>query len=379
MAELPNGGLALYYPRTFSTARFRTPEFVYSGIAQGQLLAGYTRLILDDKSKNAAAWRDTAAKIALSLQFAVKQGGICADGSSILEGPNFRSCPEIILNGWLDALLHLHDYLQVAPDSGLRRFYEQNISTLVELLPYFDSATERLSRYSNLSPYSFRVHFAHRPREMPPRVRVEYLSRESRHRDYWIADLRRLGNGSASAYDNRIEKSSAGYIDFSVSVAGQYDIAIEIDAACKKLSVDPGAADEMSTIPHPTFRRRFVAPAKDYDGTSTYFLVEPGDLGLIAGCPTNFLKPGGQNFYHSYHVAALYELALAANEPEERRVLVEYADRWLAYIQDSKHKARPDRFVFSDPAKFAGMINNVRAIRGQRSFDELRAQASTGL
>jgi hypothetical protein len=378
MAELPNGGLALYYPRTLSTERFRTPEFICSGIAQGQLLAGYTRLIVDDTGKNSSAWRDIAARIALSLQFPVERGGVCADGSAILEGPNFRSCPEIILNGWLDALLHLHDYLRVVPDSALLAFFRQNVRTLTELLPYFDCPSERLSRYSNLCPYIFRAHVARQPQHNPPLVRVEYRSREPRHRDYWIPDLRRLGRASGSLYDNRIERSGAGYVDFSISVAGHYDIVIEIAADCAKLSFDPGMTDETSTVPARTFRRQFIASSKPYDGASTQFLIRPVDLGLIAGCPTNFLKPGGQNVYHSYHVAALYELALTTNEAEQRRALVEYADRWLAYIQHPKHKPYADRFVFADPAKFARMINNVRAFRDQRSFEELRAQASAG-
>ena len=50
--ELPNGGLALYYPKSIDTARLQVNEPIYSGIAQGQILAGFTRLIRDQVAQN---------------------------------------------------------------------------------------------------------------------------------------------------------------------------------------------------------------------------------------------------------------------------------------------------------------------------------------
>ncbi|MBV8798397.1 MAG: hypothetical protein JO208_01090 [Alphaproteobacteria bacterium] len=374
MVELPNGGLALYYPPTLDVTRFLTRERLYSGIAQGQLLAGFARLAAQDPNeKRRARWRDVAARIAASLEFPLEDGGVCVDGRMILEAPNFHACPESILNGWVDALLHLHDY--VAEDSALCEFYGRNVAAVAELLPTFDDPGARLSRYSNLCRYVARVHVA---RSGPkPKVALEYLAKAPGFLDRYNPDLWDAPEPNACPYDNGVLHRSGSTLDLSVSISGQYDLRIAVAADCRAISFDPGAVTVTASSPVPTGRRFAISPAIPYDGTNTVFLIDSSQHELIPGYPTNFAKNGHQNFYHSYHVAALYELALTVEEPELRRCFADWAERWLAYMKDPVHTGRRD-YVFIDPGHFARSIGNFRANKQPHSFTDLRTRANEG-
>jgi hypothetical protein len=376
MTELPNGGLALYYPTAIRTTRFTTEEPLYSGIAQGQLLAGYTRLMREaPESAGQVSWEEIARRLLLSIRFPLERGGVCLDERMILEGPNYRACPESILNGWIDALLHVHDYARVADDAACEEFHLKNIDALVELLPTFDFPDARLSRYSNLCPYVFRVNFA-TPQKAIPRVRVEYLAATPGFSDFVIPDLWIEQPPPECPYDNAIIRSGPDFVDLAVSISGQFALRLQIDAECSSISFDPGSFDEASTVPARSLKRRFVAPAKAFDGNTTSFYVDPAKHGLIPGCPTNFMKKGRENFYHSYHITSLYELALTTRDFRQRKILTDYASRWLSYMEDPRHRDQGDRFVFADPAMFARSINILRALRQPKTFEELRAAAT---
>ena len=375
MVELPNGGLALYYPPTIQVRRFVTHERLYSGIAQGQLLAGYLRLSLEDSDeKRRGRWRKVAAKIAASMQFPAERGGVCVDDRMILEAPNYRSCPESILNGWIDALLHLHDYTVHSGNSALEKFYERNVEAVAALLPTFDDPERRLSRYSNLCPYAFRLHL--KDGMSRRKVRLEYLSNTPGFRDRYIADLWDTPDSAGSAYDNGVVHRTPATLDFVASVSGQYDLRIVVAGDCHAISFDPGTVRPGGSTPAQSGRRCAIAPATPFDGQTTTFFVDPRRHGLVAGHPTNFAKNGHENFYHSYHVTALYELALTVQEPRLRNSFTECADRWLAYMDDPMHKSRGSQYSFWDPAKFANTIGRFRGVMQPHSFAELRAKAT---
>lgn len=375
--ELPNGGLALYYPKTIRTARLQVNEPIYSGIAQGQLLAGFTRLIRDevpgDKDHD---WREIAHRIARSLLFPFEEGGVCVDGKIILEAPNFRACPEIILNGWIDALLHLHDYLQVAPDGELQEFLVRNLAALVELLPQFDAEDARLSRYSNVCPYQFRLHLKGAPRRSgPPRVAVEYLPVKPGHSAFCIPDLWSAGPELRKCiYENKIEKFRSSSLDVSLSVSGLHDIKLHVAVDCTRVTFDPGTYNASSTVPRRSLQSRTVLPQSRADGCST-FVIRSSEHALIPGCPTNFAKDG-ENFYHLYHVAALYELALITQERAQRKILCDFADKWLGYMQDPKHRSFGGKASFAEPSEFVRKIERFRALPNKLDFDQLRSHAA---
>jgi hypothetical protein len=375
--ELPNGGLAIYYPKSIDTARLQVNEPIYSAIAQGQLLAGFTRLIRDQvPQKGARSWHEIAERIALSLMFPFEQGGVCIDGKIMLEAANFRACPETILNGWIDALIRFHDYLELVPNRTLREFLDRNIAALCEMLPDFDSKEAQLSLYSNLCPYVFRAHLRRWRVPSPPRVRVEYVPVRSGHAGYVIPELWSPGPELRNCiYENKIGRVASGSMDLTLSACSLYDIVVTIDADCARLSYDPGTYNETSTVPRRTLQTRALAPALAFDGKSTTFVVRTAEDHLMAGCPTNFHKKG-ENFYHSFHVTALYEVALAANDPEQRRLIASYANRWLDYTQDAKHHHLVGRMHFASPDDFVKRIARFRALQHSHSFDELRALAN---
>src|SRR5581483_10152588 len=194
-STLPNGAAALYYPHTFRVTRLQTKEYIYSGIAQSQLLAGYARLARAPalSASERARWHKFAERIALSLEFPFERGGVNMEGKVLLETPNFRSPPEIVLNGWLDALIHLHDYIEDFRVSGsLRELFEANIAALADLLPQFDDEQLRLSKYSNVSPYRVRLRLRNSAHTVP-QISILYRAVRPRFHDYRIDDLQALG------------------------------------------------------------------------------------------------------------------------------------------------------------------------------------------
>ncbi|MGD0142968.1 MAG: D-glucuronyl C5-epimerase family protein [Rhizomicrobium sp.] len=375
--ELPNGGLALYYPKTIRTARLQVNDPIYSAMAQAQLLAGYTKLARDapESAEPGIDWRDVAARLATAMTFPFEKGGVCVDGSVLLETPNFRACPETILNGWMDALIHLYDYLCLFPNREMEEFYRRNLEALCEMLPVFDDADARLSRYSNLCPYEFRIHFNASLRGLAPHVMVEYVPRDARHGGYCIEDLWFAEETPRNCiYENKIAKTRSSYMDVSLSASSLYDTKIHVAADCRRIAFDPGSFDDSSTVPRRTLQRRTLLPDSPYDGNRTVFRIAPARDGLLAGCPTNFMKDG-RNFYHVYHVVALYELALGARVPEQKKILIDMAARWHDYIvRPARHRAESG---FSDPDSFVKKITRFRANRHAYNFEELR-RAATG-
>jgi hypothetical protein len=372
--ELPNGGLALYYPKTIRTARLQVNDPIYSAMAQAQLLAGYTKLARDCPDSTGVDWRDVAARLATAMIFPFEKGGVCVDGNVLLETPNFRACPETILNGWMDALIHLHDYLSLFPNRELEEFYRRNLEALCEMLPSFDDEATRLSRYSNLCPYEFRIHFNSSMRGLTPPVMVEYVPADARVGGYRIEELWSAEDTPRNCiYENKIAKTRSSTMDVSLSVSSSYDTKIHVAADCRRISFDPGSFNEKSTVPQRTLKRRSVLPDSNYDGSRTVFRIAPARHGLIAGCPTNFMK-NGQNFYHVYHVVALYELALTTAVPEQKKIMIDMAARWYDYVLHPPRN-RP-RDAFSEPDSFVKKITRFRANRHNYNFEELRRAAA---
>jgi hypothetical protein len=376
--ELPNGGLALYYPKSIDTARLQVNEPIYSAIAQGQILAGFTRLIRDQVPQNGPrSWHEIAERMALSLMFPFEQGGVCADGKIMLEAPNFRACPETILNGWIDALIRFHDYLQLVPNRTYQEFLDRNIAALCEMLPDFDSSEAQLSLYSNLCPYTFRAHLrGARQRQSPPTVRVEYIPVRDGHAGYIIPELWVPGPELRNCiYENKIGSLAPGSVDLTLSACSLYDVVVTIAADCTHLSYDPGTYNETSTVPRRTLQTRTIKPVVAFDGTSTTFVIRTTEDHLMAGCPTNFHKKS-ENFYHSFHVTALYEVAILASDPDQRRLIAGYANRWLDYTQNPKHQHLIGRMHFASAEGFVTKIARFRAVQHGHSFEELRALAN---
>ncbi len=88
--------------------------------------------------------------------------------------------------------------------------------------------------------------------------------------------------------------------------------------------------------------------------------------------PDNFVKRD-ENFYHSYHVTALYELSLTTPFADQRKVITDYAARWLGYVADQPSGKR----VFVDPVSFVKKIERFRIIPHQSQFRRAAAQGGS--
>jgi len=175
-------------------------------------------------------------------------------------------------------------------------------------------------------------------------------------------------------YENKIEKFRSSGMDVSLSVSGLHDIKLHVAADCTRVTFDPGTYNTSSTVPRRSLQSRTVVPQSRADGCST-FVIRSSEHGLIPGCPTNFAKDG-ENFYHLYHVAALYELALITQERTQRKILCEFADRWLGYMQDPKHRSFGGKASFAEPSEFVRKIERFRALPNKLDFDQLRSRAA---
>ena len=361
--RLPNGGLALYYPKTFRVTRLKCQEYIYSAIAQGQLLAGYSRLAKSPhlSPETRATWRDMSAAIAASLQFPFQDGGVNLEGKVLLETPNFRSPPEIILNGWIDALIHLHDYLDDGHGTAtLRDLFDANIETLAQLLPQFDDERMRLSKYSNLSPYRLRLQFR-MPLVTVPRVRLEYRSLVNGFDSFRIDNPRIDGKPGPCFFENAIIGRPNHRIDLLVSSSALYALDVCVGAQVQQAELDSGPYGIWSHEAAGGGRRIVIDPGL---GSSDETVIAiPSGL-LMTGQPTDFAK--GYNFYHTYHVAALFELSRMTKDDPARRTIREFALKWLDYINSPAPAAAGSQF--SDPNRILRQIANGR---GRRKASQL--------
>jgi hypothetical protein len=331
--DLPNGGLAWYYPRHFLNARMLGPYLRYSGISQGTLLSGMTAVGLADPAVGLAP----ARRVFEAMRFPFEQGGVNLADRAILEMPSFRAAPEIVLNGWLDALLHLADFVRETGDRDASAFLAENVAFLAEVLPAFDVPEHRISRYSDLSPYRLRLTLE-RPQDAAG-LRVLYLPRHDRLPSL-LVPLTTLDNpGKPSPYDNQIVATNGRVLHAWVSCSRLYTTYVLSPGASLAATVNTGVVDPLRSAPG--VGGETVELEGRATGDGSYVVVDPSDARLTCGYPTNFMKNGDTNFYHVYHVVSLMLLARSIDDlpgPIER-ALLEWADRWLGYIETAELRA----------------------------------------
>jgi len=106
-------------------------------------------------------------------------------------------------------------------------------------------------------------------------------------------------------------------------------------------------------------------------------VVRAREQGLMAGCPTNFAKKD-ENFYHMYHVVALFELARTMDDAGERRIVTGMARRWLDYTRDPRHAHSRKKSSFADPDGFIRAIARGRGLAHDYDFAGLQRLAAAG-
>lgn len=355
--ELPNGGLAWYYPRHYRVARMLGDQLKYSSISQGTIIAGLTKVALD----NANVGFENAEKAFEALLWPFEYGGVNLADRALLEMPSFRGPPELILNGWIDALLHVRDYARISGNRKAKEYFEDSVSFLSKVLRNFDAGRSHTSRYSDVSPYQVRIRLNHehdvatlnvlyRPKvDHLPVIRVP-LNLDSVNATQKI-----------SPYDNHIYGQDGKNFFAWISCSQMYDTVIVAKTESMLVQLNSGVIEPRQTTPGnegKSISRRGVQ-SEDL----RYVELGEGD-DLICGYPTNFLKGGTRNEYHVYHVVGLMLVALSPEvSPEDKKTILKWALRWQESIDNLKEKNAQLKFI-SEQA----MLNSINSNRSRITY-----------
>lgn len=361
--NLPNGGLAWYYPRHYQVARMMGPHLKYSAISQGTLIAGLTAAA----ESNPEISIEYAERAFQAMFWPFDKGGVNLDGKSVLEMPAFAGPPEIILNGWIDALLHIRDYALEVGDAEAIKLFEDNIAFLVETLPNFDARDQRISRYSDLSPY--RVNVTLESADQVDSLRIIYAPRVEGLEPI-LVDLERTEDPEDfSIYENQIFRQNGASAFVWLSCTQLYDTILLAESPTMQIAMNSGEVNRTATAPGVRGEPFEVAVV---EGDISFAVIDP-DGGLTCGYPTNFSKGGVENFYHAYHVVSLMVLALGEHiTQEQQQVMIEWALLWL---DDMEHIKETEGREFRDPQLMLNAINGGKISPSYRQFDELLSEA----
>ena len=357
--ELPNGGLAWYYPRHIPISRLNGPDLLYSAISQAQILSGHLSL-----SKAQSRDPHLSKRIFRALQLPYEEGGVALGDFALLELPLYRSAPEIVLNGWLHALIHLRDYAQISGDEDATTLLMSNLQFLSETLEDFDVPDLQLSRYSDLCPYKVNVAF---DAQTMPNFKILYIPRRSRMPTI-VIPLRQLDNPDRpSIYDNQILQAAADSAKITVSISAKYDTVLVSDSEQFTVRFKSGVYDPHGTTPRQSGPEHLLRSCAMSSGSFVWLNSVNG--GLIPGYPTNFSAKGQRNFYHVYHVVALLYIAKTAATPTEtRRTLVRWALRWRDYMTQ---RPPPDGADYAVPQTILDQLNSGKYDVSETQWEQL--------
>ncbi|MGK2741203.1 D-glucuronyl C5-epimerase family protein [Tepidicaulis sp. LMO-SS28] len=320
--ELPNGGLAWYYPRHYRVARMLGSKLKYSSISQGTILAGLTEMAA---AHGDPTFRDAKAAFE-AMRWPYEKGGVNLANRAVLEMPSFSGPPEIILNGWIDALLHIQDYAETTGNVEAREFFKRNVEFLAEIVANFDADSARISRYSDVSPYRIKVTLS-RPGDVDT-LELLYLPRIDGLPSIRVPLERTADADNFSPYENQIWRQNGRIAFVWASCSQHYDTILVSRSDEMVAEVDSGIVSRRQSTPGKG--GTIVVKESGVDGDFRYVTFNKGD-GLICGYPTNFSKGGKYNYYHVYHIVGLMLLAASPEVEAETATILNKGIRifWL--------------------------------------------------
>ena len=336
-----NGGVAFYYPNHYPLNRMCGPDLIYSAISQSEILAGYLQSELQYPSARARSLTDSVKQ---ALLFPHTKGGTNLSNVALLEVPLFRSNPEIVLNGWLHALLHLNDYAIVRSDVNASEVVERHLRFFADNYKVWYDDNRNISRYSDTSPHRVIV-----TRDLPDQAfAVVYESVTEPLNDYVFVPVMDLDR-EYSGFDTRIVhvKKNSDSMIMVVTCSGLFNTWI-VSSDPFSIRIRDGGYDPMKTTPTATGHWRPVqAQHVEHAGLEAplYRLrIALDDHELIRGYPTNFAKANGKNFYHGQHIVALKYLANGGsfNAPDLKVRLARIADSWFARTKAFQYRELSD-------------------------------------
>lgn len=365
---LPNTGLAWYYPRHYRLSRMLGKKLKYSAISQGTILAGFAALAKNHPIPSL----EIARQVFQAFNWPFEKGGVNLNDVAVLEMPSFAGPPEIILNGWIDALLHVRDYGKLLNDREALALFQKNVAFLAKTLPLFHCQEAHISRYSDLSPYrakltlatpqdirSLRVLYVPRVEELSPII-VPLASCEHDDEEF-------------SVYENHIHSQNGRVAFVWLSCSQLYDTVLISDSRSMEVTINAGVINRKASTPG-LLGEKIHRQAASSDHP-TFVVFDRDRDGLICGYPTNFAKDGNENFYHSYHVVSLLLLAMGDYVSDDQRcTIVEWAFRWMDNMTAIE---REEGLVFRDTQKMLRAVNTGKIDVTFTDFNDLLEAASS--
>ena len=332
--SLPNGGLLWYYPDNYRLSRFLGPDLTPSAISQGQILGAITNL--DQRCGLDLSY--LARRVFLGLAFSYYGGGVNLENRALLEFPLFRSAPEIILNGWLHALLYLKQYADYYKDSEAKKLLASNLEFLGQIIGSFHHEATGLSLYSDLCPYRVRIHHEGGP---PQRLFAFYRARVPGLSDL-VFELAPIDHATRSPYDNQIITQTEKTTDIWISCSQHYETYLVAEGSSFSLTFNTGEYSPRQTTQGP--RGEQVELVSREEGEYHVVHVTAVRDKLFCGYPTNFLK-NGENYYHTYHIVALACILASFDLPKNTRSnLKMWMEKWIQTVDELSAKG----FVFTN-------------------------------
>ncbi|KIC41995.1 hypothetical protein RA27_00875 [Ruegeria sp. ANG-R] len=361
--SLENGGITWYYPEVYPLARMRGPKLQYSALSQSSLLAAAMRMEADDPEKYGQFLEQTAR----GLEFDYHKGGVLWQDSVFLEMPLFHSPPEIILNGWIHALLNYGDYVATFPSAENRRIFDNNIKYLVELLPSFDDPEHNISLYSNATPLRLKLDSGSEA------LRADFESLDDNFPDYFM-DIEELelpsvnGEVKAASYDTQIREFKKGNPVITVTCNRLYNTKISSEKPFEAQYYRAVFDRKRAT---PNNNKETIVLRSQKAGNRHEIVINAETDGVFCGYGTNFAKPGGKNLYHAYHVVGLAYLATHSFVSEQQReILLEYVRKWDEYTSFHVGEGR----VFYPYDQLLMSMNGRKLVKSSLDWEELRAK-----
>jgi len=322
---LPNGGILWYYPNNYKLNRFLGPDLSPSAISQGQFLADITAI---DEANPDRDLSEIAHRVYRGLAFDYYKGGVNLENKALLEVPLFRSAPEIILNGWLHAILGLSRYVEYYQDSEAEKLLMSNVIFLSEVLGHFDDPKTGLSCYSDLCPYRVKIRYTSK---QTPEFTVFYKARIDGF-DNMRFELKTIDHPTISPYDNQVVRRKANFSKVWISCSRNYDTYIVSESCPFTCTFDTGTHIPTRSTPGKGGEQVKLSSTFLSGSHHVVHVTSVRDR-LFCGYPTNFSKKGSKNYYHIYHVVALACILTSMDLPKPAKEhLQTYMNRWIETV-----------------------------------------------
>ena len=349
--ELPNKGLAFFYPNLYPLSRMNGNTVTYSTISQGAILSGYMKYDKEIASQKSHQLVDRVKK----SFFMPYEGGGVDLGIAQLEIPLFHSNPEVILNGWLDALLRMNDYAITYGNEEVANYIHRNLKFFADNHKAWYDTERNISRYSDTSPQSATI----LSDNIKANFVVVYKSKIKEMKHYLIP-LKDDPENQISSYENKIisRNIKTNEIKMTLSCSGFFDSVLVSDSPFT-MKIRSGGYSPTSSSPTNDGEWYFLTSQPILE-QNLHKIVLPKEK-LICGYPTNFSKANNKNFYHMQHIVALLYLANYPSFTDSNLTnrLKQIAKEWYENTKNFKYRKLDD---FENPQEVLSSINRGKFI-----------------